>query len=266
MKPLFVSIPHSGEKVPTECTWLQNLPEPILMCDVDRFVDRLYEPILQELGLPTLKTEWHRYAGDLNRLPEDVDRDSVYGHANPSGMHSRGFHWVITTTGQKLMTQPMSLQLHEKMIQLISDPFHKSVRNQYAFFKNQGFQQVFHIDLHSMPGVGTKEHRDPGQTRADVVVSDCKGKSCHAAFKDIVIKAYESAGFQVAYNWPYFGGRVSELYGNPEQGQQTLQVELNRSLYMDEVSKQWKPELAAVTMKKLAQALREIEKTELVLS
>lgn len=259
MKPLFVSIPHSGEKVPADCTWLQSLPETILMCDVDRYVDRLYEPCLVKLELPTLKTEWHRYAADLNRLPQDVDSDSVYGNPNPAGLHGRGFHWVITTKGERLMTQPMPVKLHEKMIHLIYDPFHQSVRNQYAFFKGQGHKQVYHIDLHSMPSVGTSEHRDPGEKRADIVVSDCKGKSCEASFKDLVIKAYEAAGFTVKYNWPYFGGRVSELYGKPEIGQQAIQVELNRGLYMDETSKQWKPEQAATVMEKLASALAAIE-------
>src|SRR5688572_4579226 len=100
--PLFVTIPHSGEKIPPQTPWLQSLPEEILMCDVDRYVDFLYEPALANLKIPAAKTEWHRYAADMNRLPEDVDSASVTGHKNPIGSFGRGFHWSITTLKQPL--------------------------------------------------------------------------------------------------------------------------------------------------------------------
>lgn len=254
--PLFVSIPHSGEKVPDFCNWLQGLPETTLMCDVDRFVDQLYQSAIEKLRLPLVKTEWHRYAADLNRVPEDVDMDSVMGSKNPSGSFARGFHWVITTTEIKLMPKPISVEMHQKLIQLIYEPFHESVRNQYKKIHEQGAKEVFHLDLHSMPGLGTKQHRDPGERRADIVVSDCKTQSSRADFVDLVIASYTRAGFKVAYNWPYFGGRVSEQYGDPKQGHHCVQVELNRSLYMDENTKHLVPHLQSKIMPKLQSALQ----------
>ncbi len=81
-------------------------------------------------------------------------------------------------------------------------------------------------------------HRDPGEERADIVISDQLQKSCSSEFRDLVIAAYVTAGFKVGYNWPYLGGRVTERYGNPLKNHHTLQVELNRKLYMDEGSKE----------------------------
>lgn len=240
--PFFVSIPHSGEKVPEFCPWLKAVPEKTLMRDVDRYVDVLYGPALQKLAVPFVKTEWHRYAADLNRIPEDVDQASVVGANFSAGTHSRGFHWVMTTHRETLMPQPMSRDLHNQLVALVYEPFHKSVRANYEKFKSSGAKEVFHLDAHSMPSVGTKEHRDPGQIRADIVVSDCEGKSAKRAYVDLVIASYCRAGFKVAYNWPYIGGRVTEQYGKPSAGQQALQVELSRSLYMDEVTQQLKPE------------------------
>ena len=239
--PFFVTIPHSGEDVPDFCTWLQNLPEPHLMCDVDRFVDVLYEPTLVATKTPYIKTKWHRYAGDLNRIPEDVDCSSVQGNKNPAGMHNRGFHWTVTTTNLPIMTAPMTHEMHQKIVKLIYEPFHESIRNQYAKFRDSGAKKIYQIDAHSMPSVGTKMHRDPGERRADIVISDCGQKSSSKQFVDLVISAYVRAGFKVGYNWPYLGGRVSEQYGNPERGQHVVQVELNRDLYMDEVTKKLKP-------------------------
>ncbi len=258
--PFFITIPHSGEKVPDFCQWLKNLPEEILMCDVDRFVDRLYEPAIHELKIPYIKTEWHRYAADLNRVPEDVDCTSVIGNPNKAGMHNRGFHWVVTTYNHQLMKEPMTQEMHSKLVDLIYQPFHQNVKKHFEEFKKQGHQNIFHVDAHSMPSKGTNMHRDPGEYRADIVISDCGGKSTHPDFMDLVMAAYLRAGFKVRMNWPYLGGRVSEQYGAPARGQHAVQVEMNRALYMDEVTKQFKANESQAVQAKVKTALQYIEK------
>lgn len=257
-KPFLVTMPHSGERVPDQTPWLKNLPEPILMADVDRFVDRLYRPTLEKLKIPWVQTEWHRYAADLNRIPEDIDATSVKGNNNPPGMHSRGFHWTVTTLNYPLMTSPMSLSTHQELVNLIYKPFHEQVQKQIAVLKSQGHKTIFHLDLHSMPSLGTKMHKDPGERRADIVISDSLGKSCREEFLDLVISSYVRAGFRVIYNWPYVGGRLTEQYGKPDQGQQTIQVELNRALYMNEETKQINEVESLRVQKKLEKALSRI--------
>lgn len=258
MKPFFVTIPHSGERVPEETPWLRGLPETLLMYDVDRYVDRLYEPHLARLGVPVVKTDWHRYVVDLNRWTDDVDADSVEGHANPRGRFPRGLHWSITTSGEKLMPRPMPRALHEQLVKSYFEPFHESVRARYQEFHERGFSTVYHLDAHSMPSVGTSEHRDPGERRKDIVVSDCKGTSCSKRFLDLVMNAYAEAGFSVGYNWPYFGGRVTETYGRPVQGHEAVQVELNRALYMDETTKRLREDLAGEVSLRIGKALDSI--------
>lgn len=259
MKPLFLSIPHSGERIPPETPWLQNLPEPIQMCDVDRYVDQLYAPVIAELKLTCVKTQWHRYVVDLNRLPEDVDADSVQGSVNPSGKFTTGLHWVKTTRGNPLMTQPMTNQLHRQLVERYFKPFHEDVIDTYAFFKERDAQKIYHLDCHSMPSLGTKAHRDPGETRADIVVSDWEGQSCEKAFKDLVMEAYSQTGLKVRYNWPYLGGRVTQTYGRPQEGQHAIQVEISRALYMNEESKKLEVEKAKALTSKLLSAVRYIQ-------
>ena len=258
MKPLLATIPHSGEQVPSEAQWLQGLPEPILMCDVDRFVDQLYVETLSKLKIPHVVTPWHRYVVDLNRLPEDVDQDSVLGSKNASGQFTSGLHWVKTTKSDVLMREPISLEFHQSLVKNYYEPFHFQVRKIYDDFKKQNHPKIYHMDLHSMPSMGTKAHRDPGEKRKAIVVSDFNGKSCEPWFKDLVIGAFERAGFEVGYNWPYIGGRVTQIYGQPQLGQHALQVELNRAYYMNEETKKLKPELLPDLKKKLGQAIEEI--------
>lgn len=258
MTPLLITIPHSGEQVPGQTPWLKNLPEPVLMSDVDRYVDLLYEPTVKKLGLPLVKTEWHRYAADLNRFPEDVDATSVLGHANKAGSFTRGFHWVKTFEGATLMTEPMPLLAHQELVGLVYDPFHAAVANEVERLRKAGVKRLFHIDAHSMPSKGTSEHRDPGELRADIVVSDVSGKSSMPEFVDLVISSYTRAGFKVAYNWPYLGGRMTERYGKPETEHHTVQVELNRARYMDEASKKLLEKESQQAILKIDKALTRI--------
>ncbi len=255
--PFFITMPHSGEKIPDQCTWLKGLPEEVLMCDVDRYIDVLYLPALTNLSLPFEKTEWHRYAVDLNRIPSDVDASSVEGNLNPVGLFSRGYHWVETTQNNPLLKRPLTLATHQELTDLIYTPFHKKVCAQFSGFKTQGFKNIYHLDAHSMPSLGTKMHKDPGEKRADIVISDSLGKSCDPRYRDLVIAAYVTAGFKVGYNWPYVGGRLTEQYGQPQVGQHTIQVELNRSLYMDETTKKLLPQHQDV-QQKIETALRKI--------
>lgn len=229
------------------------------MCDVDRYVDLLYEDHLLQKNIPFVKTIWHRYAADLNRVPSDIDAGSVQGSLVPAGVNNRGFHWSVTTKNEKLISKPLSPEVHQRLVELVYNPFHQSVRELYANFEKQGHQDIYHLDLHSMPSLGTKMHKDPGEYRADIVVSDCLGASSKKQFVDLVINSYVRAGFKVGYNWPYVGGRVSEQYGEPAKGHHCVQVELNRVLYMDEVSKKLCPEMLPKLKEKLSKALNLIQ-------
>jgi N-formylglutamate deformylase len=261
--PLIVSIPHSGEEVPPEATWLQNLPETTLMCDVDRYVDKLYEPALSQLQIPSVITKWHRYSGDLNRLPEDVDASTVLNNPNPKGKFSRGFLWAVTTTGIKLMQEPINEATHELLAKKYFQPFHDELKTKIASLREQNEIQnqnhIYHLDLHSMPAIGTSEHRDPGEKRADFVISDQNGKSSRSELMKIVTEAFTAQGFSTKKNWPYIGGRITEMYGRPTEGHHTIQVEMNRSLYMNETTKKYLPALGDALKDKLTHALKEVK-------
>ncbi len=90
------------------------------------------------------------------------------------------------------------------------------------------------------------------------MVSDFHGKSSRKDFVDLILESYQKVGFSVAYNWPYFGGGITQMYGRPEQKHHTVQVELNRATYMNEESKQKVDFLFTQTQKKLAAASKSI--------
>lgn len=240
-----MTLPHSGEAIPPEADWLSPLPERLLMYDVDRYVDELYEPSLKALGIAWIKTEWHRYACDLNRLATDIDAQSVIGSINPRGMYPRGLHWSMTTQGEPLMPGPISLARHQLIVDRCLTPFHAAIEQVAERVRSRHLRTkkdpLYHLDLHSMPSFGTKEHRDPGEWRADLVISNQDGKSSSAEFFGMICAAGRTHGFSVKENWPYKGGRITEAYGRPSEGWETVQIELNRKLYMNELTKQKEP-------------------------
>ena len=69
-------------------------------------------------------------------------------------------------------------------------------------------------------------------------------------------------GYTVARNAPYAGGFTTCHYGRPREGAHTLQIEINRSLYMDETAIRRKPFLAqlAADMRDLVTALGDIDR------
>ena len=107
--------------------------------------------------------------------------------------------------------------------------------------------------------MGTGAHADAGSRRPDVVVSDWNGKSASPEFRDVTIEAFRKLGLAVSLNHPYQGGRITQRYGKPELGHETLQIELNRALYMSETGD--RPRLSPQFEKlqtSLEQVLREI--------
>ena len=85
-----------------------------------------------------------------------------------------------------------------------------------------------------MPAVGDALADDPGRERADFVLGDRDGTTCEPAFTQVVADTLRRLGYAVAINDPYKGVEIVRRYGRPEEGRHSLQLEIKRTLYMDE--------------------------------
>jgi N-formylglutamate amidohydrolase len=89
------------------------------------------------------------------------------------------------------------------------------------------------LDCHSMP---TLPPMTRGEAPIDVALGDRFGRSCHPRLMEIAERTLGAAGLRVARNRPYAGGYITERHGRPGRGSHALQLELRRSLFMDERS------------------------------
>lgn len=253
----FVSIPHSGTQIPQEAFWLLDVEDSILNCDVDWYVDELYQEALKEFHIPSVYCPWHRYAADMNRSARDISCLTVEG-AKPRGHNQPSdIHWKQTTKGEVLIKNPMPLSLHQQLIDKYFHAFHQKIAAQIEAFKKQGHQDIYLLDLHSMPSVGLDFHRDTNKKRKDIILGTHHKKSSNQKFIDLVYESYKEQGFEVAVDWPYSGGYITQHYGDLSQGQHVIQIEINRRLYIDESTKEKTKDFQPL-QKKLKQAIQKI--------
>jgi N-formylglutamate amidohydrolase len=85
-----------------------------------------------------------------------------------------------------------------------------------------------------MPAVGDALSDDPGRERADFVLGDRDGTTCELALTALVEKTARGMGYSVAINDPYKGVEIVRKHGRPAENRHSLQIELKRTLYMDE--------------------------------
>ncbi len=96
------------------------------------------------------------------------------------------------------------------------------------------FGAVWHLNCHSMPAVGDARSDDPGRERADFVLGDRDGSTCEPGFTRLVADTLRQLGYAVAVNDPYKGVEIVRKHGRPSEQRHSLQLEIKRTLYMDE--------------------------------
>ncbi|MEO0388532.1 MAG: N-formylglutamate amidohydrolase, partial [Pseudomonadota bacterium] len=92
------------------------------------------------------------------------------------------------------------------------------------------------FDCHSMPHDALAAAPLVRGRRPDVILGDRFGASCGHWLVDAAMSAFMAEGFVVARNAPFAGGYITQYYGRPARGIHALQIEIDRSLYMDERS------------------------------
>ena len=87
-----------------------------------------------------------------------------------------------------------------------------------------------------MPAVGDVMSDDPGRARADFVLGDRDGSTCEPEFTAFVAATLAGMRYRVAINDPYKGVELVRRHGRPGERRHSLQIEVNRKLYMNEAT------------------------------
>ena len=246
--PVVVDVPHAGRRYPRAFVERARLPLRSLRRSEDAYVDRLFARSVT-LGAPLLAAEFPRAYLDVNREPYELDPRMFAGRlpsfANTRSMRVAGGLGTIPRVvgdGQEIYFERLDVEDALNRIEALYKPYHRALRR-LINKAHQAFGTVILVDCHSMPSVGVT--RDEPK-RPDVVIGDRYGTSCASLLPDVVEETLRAQGYSVGRNKPYAGGFITEHYGNPASGLHTIQLELNRAIYMDERRRERGPQFRKV--------------------
>lgn len=235
--PLVLDSPHSGRSFPADFN--AAVSEAELREGEDSFVDELYAGAA-ELGAPLLCAQWPRTYLDPNRHAGDVDLELIDGawpgEYQPSGKAKFGkaLVWRTLEDGRNIYAGKLDVAAVMGRIRKYHTPYHGAIRG-LLDETHARFGKVYHLNCHSMRAVAGRQSQDGGgKARADFVLGDRDGTTCDPAFTERVRAALLAMGYEVKVNDPYKGVELVRAYSNPKAGRHSLQIEINKRLYMNE--------------------------------
>ncbi len=230
-----VEVPHAGLEIPELVRAEILVGEEAIQRDADLHVDRLYEHA-PEVGAALLTARVSRSVVDLNRAPDDVALETVADHPAPRTLQPRGVVWRVTTEGRPALRGPLDYESLRDRLERFHAPYHTTLSETLEATRRRfGFAVL--VAGHSMPSATRRGARDY-QRRADIVPGSLGGTSADRAVIDCVDQFFRAEGLSVRHDDPYRGGFTTAHYGRPSQGLHAIQIEINRALYMDELTGQ----------------------------
>jgi N-formylglutamate amidohydrolase len=238
---LLLDSPHSGHAFPSDFD--AALSEFDLRDGEDSFIDELYRPAT-ELGVVLIAAQFPRTYLDPNRHAGDIDLELIddgrWPHARvPSGKADLGkaLIWRTLDDGRSIYARKLGAAEIESRIARCHVPYHGAL-TRWIDATHARFGVSYHVNCHSMNEVaGVLGEGGRGSRRADFVLGDRDGSTCEAGFTAFVKHWLESAGYEVKVNDPYKGVELVRAYSDPPHGRHSLQIEINKRLYMDERSR-----------------------------
>ncbi|HKJ00538.1 MAG TPA: N-formylglutamate amidohydrolase [bacterium] len=230
--PVVFDSPHSGAEYPADFGHAVELHA--LRAAEDMYVDELFGAAPRH-GAALLRALFPRSYIDVNRNPVDLDPATLEGEwpgdVRPSGKTRVG-KGLIRTRAQGVPIYDRRLGVDEVQARLerYYHPYHDALHDLIATTRAQ-HGTVWHINCHSWTPPETGRDGRP-VNHVDMCLGNRDGTTCGAAFTDYVAELLRKMGYEVRVNRPFRGMEVIKRHGRPDEGQHSLQIEINRNLYM----------------------------------
>lgn len=246
--PLVYNSPHSGRIYPQAFLEASRLDALTLRKSEDAYVEELFARA-PETGAPLMHAHFPRAYLDVNREPYELDpalfSDDLPGFANTQSVRVVGGLGTIArivTESEEIYRKPLPLEDGLARINRLYKPYHAQL-SQLMMESRRIFGVAVLIDCHSMPSNPTSEKN---AHRPDFVLGDRFSTTCEPGITHTVARKLKQLGYRVALNKPYAGGFITEHYGKPNEGFHSLQIEVNRGLYLNETNFSKGPEFKTV--------------------
>lgn len=248
--PLVCDSPHSGTHYPDDFNYAVDFAD-LRRCE-DTHVEKLWAAV-PSVGGTLIHATFPRSYTDANRTEFDIDVSMLEGawpgRAEPSQRCLKlgnGLVFSKTTSLQPIYDRKLSIGEVQHRIQTCWRPYRQALA-QALEMASQQHGKRWHLNLHSMPSNAYERLGLPkDKVLADVVLGNLHGAACGAEFTAIVARAFEQRGYTVSINDPYVGMDLLKTHGDPERQHHSLQIELNRALYLNEHTREPLPQFGKV--------------------
>jgi N-formylglutamate amidohydrolase len=225
--PVLLSVPHSGRDY--DSAVLNNAAQG------RRALETLEDPLVDRLawraiaaGIGAVIQPVPRAVIDCNRDEEEVDPAAIAGISpapvGPRARHGLGLVPSRTHRHGALWRRPIDRAELKLRIDQVHRPYHRALADGLDSLQSVHGEALL-LDCHSMPS-------RPGK-QAEIVIGDRHGASSAGWVSAEAARIVRAAGFTAALNDPYAGGAIIVRHGAPHEGIHALQLEIDRSLYLD---------------------------------
>ncbi len=236
--------PHSGKDYPADFDYACDLHS--LRQAEDMAVDALYD-FLPALGVPLLRAQFPRSYIDANRAELPVQKLSGEYDGGDSSL-VRGVISPRHTT--KIYDRKLSLSEVFNRVADYHRPYHDNLSVMIDDAHARHGKSV-HLNLHSMPST---INRGTGVNPFDIAIGTRDGETCASHIAEKLRALFAAKGYNAVIDTQgYRGAEIVRRHGDPDNGRHSIQLEVNRALYMDEKALVLKPGFA-----KLQSDLRDI--------
>lgn len=227
--PVVMSVPHAGRDYPLSLKSALRVPLAGLLPLEDRLVDAVARSARtdQTTILQTRARAWI----DLNR--SEHERDPLVDEGAPTmpaaqqsaklrsglGLVPRRASGAGDLWSRRFTDSDVSARIANDY-----RPYHAAVAAALSA-AHARFGVAVLLDVHSMPPLG------PGGAR--IVLGDRFGHAAEPRFVDRIELECRTHGYSVARNAPYAGGHILERHAKPGMSIHAIQLELDRTLYLD---------------------------------
>ncbi len=230
--------PHSGRMYPWSFIRSSQLDETTIRSSEDAFIDQLFASA-PEHGAPLLTALLPRAYVELNRGEDELDPALIIGlekrRYNPRIAAGLGVIPRVVANGQEIRSGKITVAEARARLNQCYHPYHQALRALIAG-SQRTFGRAILFDCHSMPHAALSATSFAFERKPEIVLGDRFGASSAPEIMDEAARLFQGAGLRVSRNLPFAGAFVTQTYGRPEKGQHALQIEIDRALYMDEVT------------------------------
>ena len=230
--PVVIDMPHAGSHYPCDFDYACNFMT--LRRSEDTHCDLLWN-FAPSMGAAVVSASVARTYINLNARVADVTR-LLRDDAGPSvGDDDPEVSLVAQhlADGSPIYARELSLAEIRHRIEEYWLPYHRTLASMIAAAHSR-HGHVIHLNCYSKPSLLHPCAEHDHSIDPDILLCDREGLSADTRITRSVERFLRERGLTVAVNRPFKDSELIKRHGNPSQGRHSLQIMVNKRLYMDE--------------------------------